>query len=158
LTAMLFSVPKKFFLVSGKGEGFTPLNAFDNALLNSGIGNTNLIKVSSIIPPGSQLIKPLKVNPGALLPCAYTHITSDIPEEIISACVCVAIPQDVNQPGLIMEFSSAGKKTLAEKIVKEMAYQGMKKRKQKIKKIIVKSCEHKVKKLGCAFAGVVLWA
>ena len=35
----------------GHAEGGTPLNAFDNALLAAGIGNINLVKVSSIIPP-----------------------------------------------------------------------------------------------------------
>src|SRR5262249_3760585 len=32
-------------------EGGTPLNAFDNALLAGGIGNVNLVKMSSIMPP-----------------------------------------------------------------------------------------------------------
>ncbi len=35
---------------SGSAEGTTPLNAFDNALLAAGIGNINLVKVSSILP------------------------------------------------------------------------------------------------------------
>ena len=41
---------------AGRAEGGTPLNAFDNALLAAGIGNINLIKVSSILPPGVELI------------------------------------------------------------------------------------------------------
>ena len=32
-------------------EGRTPLDAFDNALLAAGIGNVNLLKISSIVPP-----------------------------------------------------------------------------------------------------------
>ena len=33
-------------IVSGKDEGPTKLNAFDNALTDAGIGDVNLIKVS----------------------------------------------------------------------------------------------------------------
>ncbi len=56
-----------------------------------------------------------------------------------------------------MEFSSTGRKDLAEKIVKEMAQEAMSKRKLKVRRIYVKSSQHRVKKIGCAFAGVVLW-
>lgn len=153
----MLAISERFSLVTGNAEGITPLNALDSALIKSGIGNTNLIKVTSIIPPGAKYVKVLKIKPGMLLACAYTYITSDILGEVISASICVALPQDKDQPGLIMEFSHTGKKSQAEEIVKEMAYEGMRLRKQKIKKIIVKSSEHKVKKIGCAFAGVVLW-
>lgn len=37
----------KIAIVSGKDEGPTRLNAFDNALTAAGIGDVNLIKVSS---------------------------------------------------------------------------------------------------------------
>jgi pyruvoyl-dependent arginine decarboxylase len=47
---------RKLYLVAGKAEGGTPLNAFDNALLDAGIGDVNLIKVSSIIPPGAEVV------------------------------------------------------------------------------------------------------
>ena len=33
----------------GHAEGRTPLNAFDSALLAAGIGNVNLLKISSIV-------------------------------------------------------------------------------------------------------------
>ena len=38
----------KIAIVSGKDEGPTKLNAFDNALSDAGIGDVNLIKVSSM--------------------------------------------------------------------------------------------------------------
>src|SRR5688500_13102541 len=41
---------------AGHSEGGTTLNAFDNALLVAGIGNINLIKVSSILPPEVAVI------------------------------------------------------------------------------------------------------
>ena len=41
---------------AGRAEGGTTLNAFDNALLAAGIGNINLIKVSSILPPRCRVV------------------------------------------------------------------------------------------------------
>ncbi|HBG22160.1 MAG TPA: pyruvoyl-dependent arginine decarboxylase, partial [Peptococcaceae bacterium] len=41
----MLPVPSKFNLVTGSGEGATPLNAFDAALLDAGIGNLNLVRV-----------------------------------------------------------------------------------------------------------------
>jgi len=40
---------------SGTGEGSTQLSAFDQALFNSGIANFNLIRLSSVIPPKSDI-------------------------------------------------------------------------------------------------------
>lgn len=45
---------RHYTLVGGSGEGATRLNAFDAALLDAGVGNTNLIKLSSILPPGLE--------------------------------------------------------------------------------------------------------
>ena len=42
---------------AGHAEGGTALNAFDNALLAAGIGNINLIKISSILPPDVPVIE-----------------------------------------------------------------------------------------------------
>ncbi|MCJ7816384.1 MAG: pyruvoyl-dependent arginine decarboxylase [Candidatus Aenigmarchaeota archaeon] len=40
----------------GTGEGPTALAAFDKALYDAGIGNYNLIKLSSVIPGNSKVI------------------------------------------------------------------------------------------------------
>ena len=45
----------KITICSGSGTGETTLSAFDNALKSAGIYNYNLIKLSSIIPPGSEV-------------------------------------------------------------------------------------------------------
>ncbi|MAS33695.1 MAG: pyruvoyl-dependent arginine decarboxylase [Anaerolineaceae bacterium] len=42
-------------ITKGVGEGPTTLAAFDAALLDAGVANYNLIYLSSIIPPGSQI-------------------------------------------------------------------------------------------------------
>ena len=45
----------KIAIVSGKAEGPTKLNAFDNALSGNSIGDVNLIKVSSMLGENTEL-------------------------------------------------------------------------------------------------------
>jgi arginine decarboxylase len=144
-------------MVTGSSEGYTELNAFDGALLNAGIGNTNLVKMSSIVPPNCQEIEPTKLPYGALVPVAYAAITSDLEGEVISAAVAVGIPKDSSKPGLIMEYSSHGRKKDIEKIVRRMVEEGMKIRNEDVAVIKSVSIEHEVYKIGTAFASVVLW-
>lgn len=146
---------KKFFLTTGAAEGITPLNAFDAALLNAGIGNANLLKLTSIIPPDAVMIKPIPVKPGSILPAAFTYITSDIPGEIISAGVGVGLPVDRAAAGLIMEYAAKSHKNDVKKIIIKMLREGFKYRDQKIRIIKTNIIEYKVKRLGVAFAAVV---
>lgn len=150
-------VPRYYFFAKGSSEGNTPLNAFDGALIDAGVGNFNLVKVSSIIPPNCQEGKGIIIPSGSLVPTAYASIISDIPGEIISAAVAIALPKDKDVPGLIMEYSARGHKEEIESIVKNMAKEGMAKRNTQVDKIISDSVESKVKHIGAAFAAVVLW-
>jgi arginine decarboxylase len=154
---VIFKMPTRYFLASGASDGYTPLNAFDGALLQAGIGNTNIVKMSSIVPPHCKLVAPIALPPGALVPTAYAAITSDVPGEIISAGIAVALPEDENQNGLIMEYSAKGERAKIEEIVRNMAVEGMKLRGWKIKDLKSIAIEYKVKKIGAALAAVVLW-
>jgi len=144
-------------MVSGDSEGFTLLNAFDGALLCAGIGDTNLVKMSSIVPPRCRLIAPVPLPAGALVPTAYASITSDVPGEIIASAVAVALPEKPDYPGLIMEYSARGPKAEIEETVRQMAIEGMKLRGRVIKELTSMAVEHRVKKVGATLAAVVLW-
>jgi arginine decarboxylase len=150
-------MPTQYFLACGTSEGYTPLNAFDGALLQAGIGNTNIVRMSSIVPPHCKRISPIALPPGALVPTAYASMTSDVPGEIISSGVAIALPEDENQNGLIMEFSAKGDRPKIEEIVRNMAIEGMKLRGWKIKDLQTVVSEHRVKKIGATLAAVVLW-
>ncbi len=150
-------LPNTVSLTAGSGEGETELNAFDRALLNAGVGNINLIKISSIMPPRAEITPLPKIPMGSLVPVAYGAIISEEPGELISAAVSVAVPKDENLCGLIMEFSGKCSKKEAEKKVRDMAKYGFEMRGWEIKKIESIAVEHIVEKIGCAFAGVVLW-
>lgn len=154
---MIFKTPTQYFLACGASDGYTHLNAFDGALLRAGIGDTNIVKMSSILPPRCKLISPIPLPPGALVPAAYVSITSDIPGEIISAGVAVAFPKNRREPGLIMEYSSKGHKKEIEEIVRHMAIEGMKYREREMRDLKSIAIEYKVKKIGAALAAVVLW-
>jgi arginine decarboxylase len=46
----------KIHLTSGIGSGPTTLSAFDAALNHAGIANYNLLRLSSVIPPDSEIV------------------------------------------------------------------------------------------------------
>ena len=148
---------KVFFLASGAAEGYSPLNAFDAALIQAGIGDFNLVKVSSIIPPGCKEGRPRSHPPGSVVPAAYAYIISDIPGEVVSAAVAAALPERETDAGLIMEYSARGHQQEAEEIVRNMAVEGMRIRGRGIKEIKSLAVEYKVQTIGAAVAAVVLW-
>jgi arginine decarboxylase len=154
---VIFKTPTQYFLVSGASDGMTPLNAFDGALLQAGIGNTNIVKMSSIVPPHCQLISPIPLPQGALVPAAYGTSSSDVPGEMIGAGVAIALPEDENRNGLIMEYSGKGDRSKIEEIVRNMALEGMKLRGWKIKELKSIAAEYRVKRIGAVLAAVVLW-
>lgn len=47
----------KITLSTGRGEAPTPLAAFDAALRDAGIANYNLLCLSSVIPPGTTIVR-----------------------------------------------------------------------------------------------------
>jgi arginine decarboxylase len=154
---MVFKTPTQYFLVSGASDGATPLNAFDGALLQAGIGNTNIVKMSSIVPPHCERISPIALPPGALVPAAYASLTSDVPGELISSGVALTLPHDEERNGLIMEYSAKGDRAKIEETVKNMAVEGMRLRGWEIKELKSIAVEYKVKKVGAVLAAIVLW-
>ena len=85
----MLPLPKKYFLTAASCEGETELTAFDGALLKARVGNTNLLKVSSILPPGCQYDPELIIPEGSLLPIAYGTIICSEPGTRIAAAVAV---------------------------------------------------------------------
>ena len=154
---MITATPDAYFFAHGASEGYMPLNAFDGALLASGVGNTNLVKMSSIIPPGARRIEPVPLPYGALVPAAYASITSSIKGQTISAAVAAAIPEDRSMPGLIMEYSATGPSEEIEQICRDMAIHGLGMRGLQVGRVESAAVSHHVQNVGAAFAAVVLW-
>ena len=77
----------KVSLTKGASEGPTKLNAFDNALLEAKIGNVNLIPVSSMLPPNTELVEMPDLEPGEMTNCVLSHQYSDNSGDEISAVI-----------------------------------------------------------------------
>lgn len=79
----------KITVTAGSGTGSTTLSAFDTALKAAGIHNYNIIKLSSVIPPGSEVvIKKWKNSPaehGKKLYTVMAEIRTDIMKRSIAA-------------------------------------------------------------------------
>lgn len=154
---MFGNLPRRFFLTSGFGEGSTPLNAFDAALLCAGVGDTNLIKLSSILPPAAIEIQTYKFPKGSMVPLAYGELTASQSGATIAAAVAVGIPEDPNEAGLIMECSHIGSAQACETAAREMVREGMEIiRGRSIREIRSISVSHVVERVGAVFAAVVL--
>ena len=151
----MLPTPKKFFITAASAEGHSKLTAFDNALLKARIGNVNLLRVSSILPPGAEYDPNLTIPPGSLTPTAYGSIVSDVPGETIAAAVAVGFSEDTF--GVIMEFSGKCTASEAKATITKMVEEAFATRKMKLVDIKVEVAEHKVEKIGCAFAAVPMW-
>ena len=141
---------------AGCAEGSTALNAFDNALLAAGIGNINLIKISSILPPDVPVIELPKIKPGALIPTAYAAMTSETPGELITAAVGYALPDDPARNGVIMEFHGQASRDEAEQVIRGMLDEAFRVRGEVMREMKVFAVQHTVERIGCALAAITL--
>ncbi|MBE3587762.1 MAG: arginine decarboxylase, pyruvoyl-dependent [Thermoanaerobacteraceae bacterium] len=151
----MLPTPQKFFLTAASAEGHSKLTAFDNALLAGRIGNINLIRVSSILPPGAQYDPDLVIPPGSLVPTAYGYVISDVPGELIAAAVGIGFSAETF--GVIMEFAGRCSRQEAEGRIEAMLREAFDSRGMKLVEMKIAGTEHRVEKIGCALAAVPLW-
>jgi arginine decarboxylase len=143
----------KVSITSGRAEGPTKLNAFDNALLDADIGDVNLIKVSSILPAGTEVVPVPKFPAGDMVNCVLAYTASDVEGDLITAVVVAATSDDF---GCVVENTGVNKdpedvKSEAESMVQYM----MDIRGLKIKEMLMANETHIVKKQGAVVAAVV---
>lgn len=151
----MLPTPKKVKLVAAGAEGPTPLNAFDNALLRAGIGNLNLIRVSSILPPGCVHEQDFPVPPGSLTPTAYGYLLSSEPGQEIAAAIGVGFSED--DYGVIMEFEGCCSREDAEARVAQMVRDAFAARGKHLLELKVRAASHRVEREGAVLAAAVLW-
>ena len=151
----MWFIPKKVSLVCGDSEGTTELNAFDNALLKAGIGNLNLVKVTSIIPPFAELVELPYIEPGSLTPVVYTSLSSCNPGEMISCALGAGFPENKEDIGFVAEINTFLSAQKAELQVQRMVEESLNSRNISMGRIVCVSAEHKVEKIGCVFCAAV---
>jgi arginine decarboxylase len=149
----VLNLPQLLHLASGCSEGLTPLTAFDNALRDAGIDNLNLLQVSSIIPKGAAFGPKPDLPVGTIVPTVYSSITSNVPGEVISAVVGAGTGE---QGGVLMEYHHNGHGDDAERVCQAMVEEGFQRRGWKLEGVQFVTAEHKVDRLGCAVAAVLL--
>jgi len=98
----LVPVPTRFFVTSGKGINKTSeLNAFDLALLQAGIGDANLVSVSSVLPIGIRQIDRVPIARGAITHAVLARYSGG-EGEVISAGIAYGFRAD-GQGGYVAE-------------------------------------------------------
>lgn len=110
-------VPSKFFVVSSSAVSKTSdLNAFDKALINAGIGEQNLLSVSSVLPIGAERIEPKILPMGAVTHCVLAQMRGS-EGEMISAGIAYAKRKD-GQGGYVAEGHIHGSKQSLREVLK----------------------------------------
>ena len=143
----------KIAIVSGKDEGPTRLNAFDNALSDAGIGDVNLIKVSSMLGENTEITDLPAFKPGSMVNCVLAEVTSDVFGEEITATVAVAIGDEL---GCVVEATGRDKNPDdIEAEARQMVTYMMDRRGVEIKDLIVETSTTTVRKTASVVASVV---
>lgn len=105
-------VPSKIFFCSGVGKHKEWLTSFEMALRDAGIATLNVVKVSSIYPPGCNIIPASKgfdyLSPGQVTHCVLSQNSTKEPRRLIAASIGIAIPKDPKQYGYLSEHHSFG--------------------------------------------------
>lgn len=98
----LIPIPSRFFVTSGKGINKTSeLNAFDLALLQAGIGDQNLVSVSSVLPIGIRQVERVEIARGAITHAVLARYSGG-EGEVISAGIAYGFRTD-GQGGYVAE-------------------------------------------------------
>lgn len=107
-------VPKSVFLTKGVGRHREKLASFELALRMAKIEKYNIVRVSSILPPGARIVQRDKaideLDPGQILYCVISSTASNEPNRLLSASIGVAIPADTAMYGYISEHHAFGVK------------------------------------------------
>ncbi len=105
-------VPTRMFLTKGVGHHKEELRSFELSLRSAGIEKSNLVTVSSIMPPNCKIIsrdEGLKqLSPGQITFCVMSRLASNESRRLLAASVGVAVPADKSHYGYISEHHAYG--------------------------------------------------
>lgn len=108
----MFPVPTAVFLTRGVGVHRHQLTAFEYALREADIEQQNLVSVSSILPPGCELLPAevgvVALRPGEITFCVMARAETSEPGRRIAASIGMARPKDPTVYGYISEHHGFG--------------------------------------------------
>ncbi|MGF0117099.1 pyruvoyl-dependent arginine decarboxylase [Promicromonospora sp. Marseille-Q5078] len=102
------SDPLTIRVSAGTGTGRTTLAAFDAALVAAGVGDFNLVRLSSVVPPGSVILevdgrRQLPGGHGDAMYCVYAEAHASLPGHEAWAGVAWSRRDDGSGAGLFVE-------------------------------------------------------
>jgi len=105
-------IPKKVFFTKGAGKHLTRLQSFELALRKAGIETCNLVRVSSILPPGCKVIARSRgleqIKPGQITFVVLADASTDEPSRMVGAGIGLAQAADGKHYGYISEHHGYG--------------------------------------------------
>ena len=109
---MIELVPKELFFTKGVGKHREKLTSFELALRSADIAACNLVRVSSIFPPGCRILPRAtgvrKLKPGQVAFVVISEAATREPHRLVAATIGVAIPRDRKLFGYLSEHHSFG--------------------------------------------------
>ncbi len=107
-------IPTHMFFTKGVGKHKNCLESFETALRAAGIAHLNLVRVSSILPPGCKIIPRSqglkKLNPGQITHVVLAECRTEEPNRLCGAGIGLAVPADPQKHGYISEHHGFGLK------------------------------------------------
>jgi len=105
-------LPRGVFFTRGKGVSREKLASFEMALRDAGIARYNIVKVSSIFPPGCSILSCKEgkryLRPGQIVFVVMSENQTSEPYRLLSASIGLAAPKDKSQYGYLSEHHSFG--------------------------------------------------
>jgi arginine decarboxylase len=103
-------IPTQYFLTKGTGVHQKDMRAYEEALRDAGVHMCNLVKVSSVIPPGCKRISYEEgiryITPGQITFAIIAQSQTNEPGQIITAGLGIAQPKSRDKHGYITELES----------------------------------------------------
>jgi len=105
-------VPRQLFLTHGVGKHREKLASFEMALRAAKIAHFNLVRVSSIYPPGCKIVKQdaglEQLKAGQIVHAVIAEAATNEPNRLLASSIGIAIPRDPKQFGYLSEVHQFG--------------------------------------------------
>lgn len=105
-------VPGQIFLTKGVGRHREKLQSFEMALRHARIAQFNLVRVSSIYPPGCKIITRNEgvshLRAGQIVHCVLADCATDEPHRLLASSVGLSIPKSSEFHGYLSEHHGYG--------------------------------------------------
>jgi arginine decarboxylase len=108
------NLPCEIFLTKGSGKHKEKLASFEMALRDAGLATFNIVRVSSILPPGARMISRdvglRMLHPGQILFAVMSDNSTNEPHRLIASSIGIAKPKDPTNYGYLSEHHDYGQK------------------------------------------------